>query len=288
MDNQPRLFIASSKEGLSVAEAVNIKLDRDSRVTLWDNAFDLSGVTITELCKQTENTDFAVFVFHRDDEATIRGSSYSIVRDNVLFELGLFIGSLGVKSCFILAPRSDEDDFRLPTDLAGVTATFYDDTREDVVDAVSASCAKIKRAIRKHEERDGDGSGATVDSDTEDDQDQIESLESKIWRLEREKEMEKEEKVKIKSAVESYFYSVAKPATEAEVSKWEQGAKDKYSDNPEIRRHDVFFVDQDVIVPSLYGANAISIIVGEDVDVYGVEERGHNSIYYMDGFRMVE
>jgi predicted nucleotide-binding protein len=98
MATQPRLFIASSAEGLHVAEAVNIKLEHDFRVKQWDNAFNLSSMTLQSLLARAEETDFAVFVFHPDDKATIRGAEYSVVRDNVLFELGLFIGSLGIEN----------------------------------------------------------------------------------------------------------------------------------------------------------------------------------------------
>jgi len=149
MATQPRLFIASSAEGLHVAEAVNIKLEHDFRVKQWDNAFNLSSMTLQSLLARAEETDFAVFVFHPDDKATIRGTEYSVVRDNVLFELGLFIGSLGIEKCFILVPKSIENDFRLPTDLAGLTVTAYDDSLDDMVDAVATSCARIKQAAKK-------------------------------------------------------------------------------------------------------------------------------------------
>lgn len=52
-----------------------------------------------------------------------------------------------------------------------------------------------------------------------------------------------------------------------------------------IRRHNVYFIDKDVIVPPLYGAGSLSLIVAKGVRVHGVDKSGHNSIYYMDGFR---
>jgi predicted nucleotide-binding protein len=106
MNELPNVFIASSVEGLSAAEAVNIKMEYEARIKQWDNAFALSAVTITSLIKRAKETDYGIFVFHPDDKTTIRGNTYSVVRDNVLFELGLFIGALGIEKCFVMIPKS--------------------------------------------------------------------------------------------------------------------------------------------------------------------------------------
>ncbi|WP_164617869.1 TIR domain-containing protein, partial [Pseudomonas viridiflava] len=95
-----------------------IKLEHETNTKLWDNAFDLSSVTITSLLQRAKDADFGVFVFHPDDQTLIRGEEFLSVRDNVLFELGIFIGALGIEKCFIVAPKSKRSLFRLPTDLA--------------------------------------------------------------------------------------------------------------------------------------------------------------------------
>ena len=46
--------------------------------------------------------NFAIFVFHPDDKSLIREKEYDTVRDNVILELGMFIGTLGLEKCFIL------------------------------------------------------------------------------------------------------------------------------------------------------------------------------------------
>lgn len=282
MSKKPNVFVASSVEGISVAEAVNIKMEYDVQVKQWDNAFDLSSITITSLIKRAQESDFGIFVFHPDDKTIIRENLYSSVRDNVLFELGLFIGALGLEKCFVMIPKSKEHEFRLPTDLAGVTTATYDDEMEDKVDAVATSCAKIKHAIAKFSKSESEV--ATV-PEMELIKRQLNDSQSQVWMLNHDVQRAKDEANKLISAVQGYFNSIAKPATEAEIVAWEQGAKESYLKDVKIRRFNVFYLDKDAVIPPLFGASSISIIVAEGVTVHVVDGNSHNSIYYMDGFR---
>ncbi|MFS1985958.1 TIR domain-containing protein [Vibrio breoganii] len=48
------------------------------------------------MTKCTKNTfDAAIFVLSPDDVVKIRGTEQTVTRDNVVFELGMFIGRLG-------------------------------------------------------------------------------------------------------------------------------------------------------------------------------------------------
>ena len=283
MTEKKNIFIASSAEGITVAEAVNIKLSHVHRVKQWDNAFDLSSVTITNLIQRAKDTDFGVFVFHKDDETIIRGDKYSSVRDNVLFELGLFIGSLGLEKCFILVPSSKKGEFRLPTDLSGVTVTFYDDQRDDILDAVTTCCAQVKDAIRKQlsppTPSTSEPAAITILEN------QLRNTESKVWSLSHDVERANADRDKLLNSIKHQFFSIAKPATPAEILAWESGAKDSYLTEVRISRNDVYYVDRDVVVPPQHGANSFSLIVANGVNVFGIDKWSHNSIYYMDGFR---
>lgn len=286
MNEKPRLFIASSREALQVAEAVNIKLEEVARVKQSDNAFDLSSMTLPALVERTKEADFAVFVFHKDDQTIIRGNTYSTVRDNVVFELGLFIGALSIEKCFVLVPKSVEGEFRLPTDLAGLTTSTYDDSIEDMVDAVATSCARIKQAIRKIE--------ATTSPETAvpalppvPPPNPVAELQSELWRARVDLQRANEQVAAMHSAIVTHFMAVAKPATEKEIKRWEEGAKGSYTQVPHVGARSTFYVDQDVIVPSLYGASSISVLVAPGVRVFGLEQWSHNAVYFMDGFRML-
>lgn len=282
MNDKPTVFIASSSEAKDVAEAVLVKLEEEFRVKLWTNAFDLSSVTITTLVSKTKEVDYSVFVFYPDDKTIIREKEYNTVRDNVLLELGMFIGTLGLEKCFILAPKSTESTFRLPIDLAGVTASFYNDKEEQYIDAVTGSCAKIKQSIKKLElQKIKTKSTNEVDMLKQ----QISSMQSKVWGLNNDIQRANEQTQLFFESIKNFFFSVAKHATPAEIKAWETGAKETYLKEVKIREHDVYYIDKDIIIPSFHGANALSIIIEKGIRVYGINKWSHNSIYYMDGFR---
>jgi len=150
MTRKPRIFIGSSVESLSIADAVNLNLDRQAEVTIWRNGtFDLSSNTIDSLEKKAKSVDFSLFIFSPDDISIIRNQEKAVVRDNIVFELGLFIGALGKERCFILKPRGV--DLHLPSDLLGVTPADYEPNRSDsdLASAVNHACVLIKNQMEK-------------------------------------------------------------------------------------------------------------------------------------------
>jgi predicted nucleotide-binding protein len=54
-----------------------------------------------------DDAKFGLFVFALDDLTAIRGQEMRTARDNVIFELGLFVGRLGREHSFVLMPKFD-------------------------------------------------------------------------------------------------------------------------------------------------------------------------------------
>jgi len=132
---------------MSVADAINVNLDHQAEVTVWKNGFKLSSSSIDSLIDKARTVDFAIFVFTPDDLVMIRAQRFSAVRDNVVFELGLFAATLGKQRCFIVKPRDVE--LHLPSDLLGLTPADYEGNRSDgdLTSAVNHPCVLIKKEI---------------------------------------------------------------------------------------------------------------------------------------------
>ena len=146
---KPRVFVGSSVESLNVAYAIQENLDYDARVRVWpQGVIGLSNSALDDLVKEALKADFAVFVFAPDDIVKLRAKDVSVARDNVVFELGIFVGTLGKERAFIIIPRNAAD-LHLPSDLIGVTPGTYEpsDSLEDLPAALGAVCNQIRRSI---------------------------------------------------------------------------------------------------------------------------------------------
>jgi CAP12/Pycsar effector protein, TIR domain len=150
MPVKPRLFIGSASESLDIAYAVQNNLEHDADCTVWtQGVFNLSEGTLEALLNQLSKSDFGVFLLTPEDIVTIRESTDKTPRDNVIFELGLFIGKLGHKRSFMIVPRNT--DLHIPTDLHGITPANYDPNRvnnNEVDAALGPACNKIRNEIR--------------------------------------------------------------------------------------------------------------------------------------------
>lgn len=146
--SQPVIFIGSSTEGLRVANEVSENFSHDPFVTkVWSHGvFSPGATTIEALERVSSESDFGILVVTPDDHLTLRGSDHLAPRDNVVFELGLLIGSIGRKRTFMLLPRAI--DIRIPTDLLGVTPVTLDTAKSDWMSGeVAAACNKIRKTI---------------------------------------------------------------------------------------------------------------------------------------------
>jgi hypothetical protein len=146
---KPKVFVASSVEGLDVAYPLQTNLQHDADITIWSQGvFSLSITPIDSITEALESSDFGVFVFSPDDETKMRGSVSDTVRDNVIFELGLFIGRLGKRRCFIVMP--DNIDFHIPTDLVGVSPATYsgERDRDEIAASLGPACHEIRKSMK--------------------------------------------------------------------------------------------------------------------------------------------
>lgn len=146
---KPQLFIGSSVEALPVAREIQGALTYDCVPRVWtDGVFGASKATIHDLMVQVEKSDFAVMVFTPDDKVLYRSTTTDAPRDNVVFELGLFMGDVGPDRAFIVKPRGAT--MRVPTDLLGIKTLEYDPSDpKDFATAVAPAANEIRKRIKE-------------------------------------------------------------------------------------------------------------------------------------------
>lgn len=148
----PRVFIGSSVEGKHIAYAIQQNLEHDAFCTVWTQGiFGLGQTTIDALLGMVTKNDFGVFVLSPEDVIKIRQKTFTAPRDNVVFELALFMGRYGKDRAYMVKPRGDEaKDFHIPTDLLGITPADYDPFHlaHNPVSALGTASNQIRDAIR--------------------------------------------------------------------------------------------------------------------------------------------
>ncbi|WP_186325180.1 nucleotide-binding protein [Cellulosimicrobium sp. TH-20] len=131
--SKSHVFIGSSSEALRIAKHLQVALDNDRdadiEATVWDQEiFGASQMTLQSLVEEAKKSDFAVLVLSPDDDVRSRDVVGKAPRDNVVFEMGLFMGVIGPERVFILPPK---DGVKLPSDLGGFTLLKAYRERED-------------------------------------------------------------------------------------------------------------------------------------------------------------
>lgn len=123
--DQIRVFIISSVESLDVARTIQNAFAHDPfTAVIWtDGVFKIANYTLQSLEDELDNSDFAIAIAHSDDMTESRGKDWPVPRDNVVFELGLFMGRLGKARAILMEPR--DEGVKLPSDLAGITTIPY-------------------------------------------------------------------------------------------------------------------------------------------------------------------
>ena len=122
---KPRAFIGSSSKSVNVSNAIKQQSPRRYRLRCVDGFgfFKLSRTTLETLVDGIDEFDLGIFVFAQDDAISSGDAVFSVTRDNVIYEAGLFGGRLGPQRTFIVRPTAKP--LKWPSDLDGFTAAQY-------------------------------------------------------------------------------------------------------------------------------------------------------------------
>jgi len=144
-----KLFIGSSGgRGVliaqDVASQINSACSEWLECEIWDrgDVFTLNRSFLDSLLRAAQRYHYGIFVATKDDPTEKKGVSIVEPRDNVIFEMGLFLGSMGITRSFLLV----EKDVGLPTDFDGITMPrFSIDNQESAKKAVGELVQAICR-----------------------------------------------------------------------------------------------------------------------------------------------
>lgn len=145
----PILFVGSSKESLPIVEAL---------VTGWKSSpfivrpwmggvFTPSQFPIDDLAGQLAACDFAALVLGPDDQVLSRSLTSNAPRDNVLFELGLFMGAIERARTLFIIPG--DADVKIPTDILGLNPLSFLSRTGSLVDNLAPVCGDISTLIQR-------------------------------------------------------------------------------------------------------------------------------------------
>jgi hypothetical protein len=147
--SKPTIFIGSSTEGIPVALALQRRLEDEAETLFWsEGVFSLGEYPVDPLLRSLDAIDFAVLVVTTDDLVALRHGGATSPRENVAFELGLFMGRLGRSRVFVLMAE-EGSSVLLPSNLAGITVARYRRPRDgNLLAAVGPACQHILLQIK--------------------------------------------------------------------------------------------------------------------------------------------
>lgn len=122
-----RIFIGSSSEEKDLATVAKQILEPDFDVSIWDEkifdkrVFKLNENFLYNLLEASLKFDFGILIGTKDDKITFRGKKVWSPRDNIVFELGLFLGRLGPSRCAFIVDES----LKQMSDLNGISLSKF-------------------------------------------------------------------------------------------------------------------------------------------------------------------
>ena len=108
--------------------------------------------TVKDLERELQSADFGVAAVMDEDVKRRRNEQRSSPRDNVIFEIGLFMGLLGQERTIIVSPRNI--DLKMPSDLLGLNPLSFSpptastDVRQ-LATALGPFCTQLKTLFNR-------------------------------------------------------------------------------------------------------------------------------------------
>lgn len=123
VDARPKVFVGSADEARKMVDAIVKNLSGDFEVQRWKEAFPSGDMTLLAFLQAVDASAFGCFILSPADrvidgiseaELDVDPTPRPAPRDNVLVEIGAFLGRYGRDHTIILEP--EDVQLKLPTD----------------------------------------------------------------------------------------------------------------------------------------------------------------------------
>jgi hypothetical protein len=146
-----RIFIGSSGEGIEIARKVKTFIEKsiNADCILWEKfgVFEYNKSTFEALLKGRLLYDYVILIATKDDLVRWRGIKVNAPRDNVIFELGLYLGALGEARTILL----QEENVKLPSDLNGITLPRFSIKKDNLEKKLNELARHINDTVKHNE-----------------------------------------------------------------------------------------------------------------------------------------
>ena len=144
---KPKIFIGSSSNTLNRAKIIQLGLKDFADAVVWNQGvFEPSKTGFESIVAKSKTFDYAVFILSSDDLVLKNKNIEFQPRDNVLFEMGLFMGALGSDRVFAVV--SEEDKVKLPSDFDGFTMIgWHHHTDGNIKAEMGPVCTEIEQLL---------------------------------------------------------------------------------------------------------------------------------------------
>lgn len=144
-ERKPRILVGSSSEGLPIAKALRDALAAEIELHLWNDSFFTAGeYAVESLDERSRIFDGALVVGTADDRVISRGSEVEAIRDNLLFEFGMFVAIFGRRRAILALEGLGQ--VKTPSDLFGLTCVGFTKTAQ-LGDGLSDAIIEIRRVV---------------------------------------------------------------------------------------------------------------------------------------------
>lgn len=147
---KPKIYIAANIHAQKYIDSILVHIEERNIARPIGIHYDFANpndYTIDRFERTLSPEDYGVIILTTEDLTLDPHENQYIIKDyNLIFQLGLLVGKLSRKKCFIITPAKKK--VKLPTDIVGVTPITYNPSR-NIDEALETPSIKISNRVKE-------------------------------------------------------------------------------------------------------------------------------------------